>query len=271
VWHPGPRAPAGYGVAMSTGSRPRGRLPQRVYWVRRAIVLGAALLLVVGLAHLLGSGDSGSGGPSADVAAAKTRPTSSSAPPQGPVAVSSPSGRAHAKAPLLAAPDGPCDPADVTATPLPRTSHAGGPIGIVVALTSTRPACTFTVSPSSVALKISSGSDRIWSTQDCPRAVPRRDVVVRSAVPAKVVVTWSGRRSDPGCSRSTTWAEPGYYHAVAAVLGSEPSDVQFALVLPPRPVVTRTAHPRPARHASAPAAGTSPTGSPTATPTGKVD
>ena len=37
----------------------RGRLPARVYWVRRLMVLGIATLLVVGIARLLGGSSDG--------------------------------------------------------------------------------------------------------------------------------------------------------------------------------------------------------------------
>jgi hypothetical protein len=78
--------------------------------------------------------------------------------------------------------------------------------------------------------------------------VPKEDVVVRSAKPAVVPVTWNGRRiTDGTCGATNAWARPGYYHALAAVIGSEPTDAQFALSLPPRPVVTKTAHPKPTK------------------------
>ena len=39
---------------MGSVRHPRGRLPRRVYWVRRSVVLGVALLLVFGIGRLLG-------------------------------------------------------------------------------------------------------------------------------------------------------------------------------------------------------------------------
>ena len=39
---------------MGSVTHPRGRLPRRVYWVRRSIVLVVALLLVFGVGKLLG-------------------------------------------------------------------------------------------------------------------------------------------------------------------------------------------------------------------------
>jgi hypothetical protein len=96
-----------------------------------------------------------------------------------------------------------------------------------------------------VVVKIVSGSDRIWSSQDCGRAIKPEEVVVRSARPTTVAITWNGRRSDDGCPGGTGWAMPGWYHAVTAAIGSEPSDTQFQLTLPNRPVITRTASPKP--------------------------
>jgi hypothetical protein len=145
---------------------------------------------------------------------------------------------------VLAVPEGPCAVDEITVTPSVPTAVAGGRVDLVLELTGIRPACTFSVSSRTLAAKVTSGQDRIWSTQDCRGAVKSESVVVRSAEPARVVVPWSGRRSDEECSRTMPWALPGYYHVIAAVIGSEPADVQFRLGVPPRPVVTKTAHPK---------------------------
>jgi hypothetical protein len=124
---------------------------------------------------------------------------------------------------------------------------AGGGVDLVLGLTGVKPACTFTASSDTLVAKVTSGKDRIWSSQDCPASIKKASVVVRSAEPATVTVSWSGRRSDQQCSRSTAWALPGYYHLTAAVIGSEPNDTQFQLASPPRPVITRTAKPHPVK------------------------
>ncbi|WP_310961441.1 hypothetical protein [Nocardioides terrisoli] len=246
---------------MSALSRPAGRLPARVYWFRRALVLSVALLLVFGFAHLLGGGGSGGGSGGAQLAGDVHSTSPSPTPtPAGPMAVQTLAAGTSAKkakkttSPTpsvpLAAPDGACAADDITVTPSVPHPHAGGPITIDVKLTATRPACTFAVSSKTLAVKITSGSDSIWTSQDCPRAVPKKSVVVRSALPAVVPVTWNGRRSSGNCGPSNAWATPGYYHALAAAIGSEPSDTQFSLSLPPRPVVTKTAHPKPKRTTS---------------------
>ena len=56
--------------------------------------------------------------------------------------------------------------------------------------------------------------------------------MIRQAVDAPVVVTWSAKRSDEGCTKWTDWAMPGFYHVEAAALGGDGTDVQFELVAP---------------------------------------
>lgn len=232
---------------MRTVVHPRGRLPARVYWFRRSLVLLTALALVFAIGRLLG----GSGGQAPADRATVTATTPTAAPSRGvagPVPLQpATTGQAHpqpsATPVVLAAPTGPCALDEITVTPTVPTAAALNRVDLVLELTGVQPACTFSVSSHTVVAKVTSGKDRIWSSQDCPRSIKPASVVVRSAEPAEVVVSWSGRRSDDECSRSTAWALPGYYHVTAAVIGSEPADTQFRLSAPPRPVITKTAKP----------------------------
>lgn len=242
---------------------PRGHLPARVYWTRRLIVLGLPLLLVVVVIAMLSAGG-GTSTPQARLAGAAERTPathpSDNPRPSGPVAVATSPARSKAghraakPTPTvvpLAAPDGPCAADEITVTPAAPHARAGGDVTIAVQLRTARPACTFAVSGKTLAVKVTSGSDGIWSSQLCRGSVPHETVVVRSAQPAVVPVTWNGRRTTDGtCGVTNAWARPGYYHALAAVIGSEPSDAQFELSLPPRPVVTKTAHPKPKKSGS---------------------
>lgn len=252
---------------MSTVTRPRGRHPAYVYWGRRIMVLLTALAMVYFVAHALGgssSGDDDPEGRATVVAGTPTgSPTSTAPRPYGPVGVATggasgvttttPSGKPTGTAPpvVLAPPTGPCALDEITVTPTIETAPAGRPVPLTLQLTGMRPACTFVVSSRTLAARVISGSDRIWTSQQCPRSIAQQTVVVRSAVPTTVTVRWSGRRSDQGCSRSTSWALPGYYHLTASVIGSEPGDKQFRLVSPPRPVVTKTIKPKPVKKATA--------------------
>jgi hypothetical protein len=259
---------------MGSLTYPRGRLPRRVYWVRRGIVLGVALLLVFGIGKVLGGNgrdDTAGSAVTANNSSARQGPAASAA--IGPVAPSTKI-RAKDKAPLLP-PNGDCVDEEVSVLPSVTRAWAGQPITIQLELQGTQPACTFDVSPESMVVKIVSGEDKIWSSQDCPRSIPTTQVVVRSGQPVQVPVTWSGRRSDEQCTNQPAWALPGFYHVYAAALGSTPTDVQFEVTRAATRFVTRTPTPHPSTSASAtprkPASTTAPraNATPAAKPTSK--
>ena len=111
---------------MGSVRHPRGRLPQRVYWVRRSLVLVVALLLVFGIGKLLGGNgqDPAGSGVEASNTAAQQQP-SSSAPTVGPVAPSTSPGAKVPKAVLLP-PSGECKDDEVSVLPsVPRAWGAG--------------------------------------------------------------------------------------------------------------------------------------------------
>jgi len=233
----------------------RGRLPARVYWVRRVMVLGVAVLLVVGVARLLGGSSDASSGPDQAAKVADTADTADTPDPtvtpstNGPVDTGTKhhhGGRA-ADDPVtrVAMPSGPCTADDVAITPSVPKPIAGGDIAIVLDIsTLNTPACTWTLSRRTLAMKITSGNDVIWTTMDCGRTIERQDLVLRQSDPTRVKVTWNARRSEPGCPVQTKWALPGTYHVHVAALAGPPQDVAFLLSAPSPADVTRTAHPK---------------------------
>jgi hypothetical protein len=230
----------------------RGPLPPRVYWRRRVLLVGIVVLLVFGLARVLAAGsDASSSAPdsAAQVAAVPTATVTAtpSAAPSAPAAEQRGEGRRKKKrsAPVLVAPTGPCVDEDIAVTPTVRKAVAGRDVFLVLELrTIEAEACTWEVSAETLTIKITSGKDDIWASRQCPRAVPTRSVVVRSAVTTSVGVTWNARRSDEECSRLTDWALPGFYHLAAAALAGEPADVQFELEAPTPVVITRSPEPK---------------------------
>jgi hypothetical protein len=79
---------------------------------------------------------------------------------------------------------------------------------------------------------------------------------VRKHHRTEVDLVWNGQRSDSTCSRTTLWAQPGFYHAEAAALGSEPTDVQFELRPAVAPTITASPTPDPERSGKDKAKGT---------------
>jgi hypothetical protein len=221
------------------------------------MVLGIATLLVVGIAKLLGGSSDGSGNDSAatvaDTSSAGAGPASSApAPgPTDPAGAATAGTKKHRKKnraddPVSHAvmPSGPCSAGDVAITPSVPKPVAGGDISLVFDVSSIdTPACTWTMSGSSMALKITSGKDLIWTTTDCPKAIGKQDLVLRQSDPTRVRLTWDARRSEPGCPVQTEWALPGTYHLRVAALAGQPQDVTFLLTAPSPAQVTRTAHP----------------------------
>ncbi len=226
----------------------RGRLPARVYWVRRLMLLGVAALLVVGIGQLLGGSGGGSSGPDrATTVADKPAPTTGGS--------SSKHHGGHHHRPSdpttqLALPSGPCAADDIAITPSVPHPIAGRDISLVLDIsTVTTPACNWTLSGKSLALRITSGRDLIWTTVQCARTIPTQGLVLRRSEPTRVKITWNARRSEPGCPRLTDWARLGTYHLDVAALAGQPQEVTFVLQAPPTPQVTQTAQPQHHRHA----------------------
>ena len=222
----------------------RGPLPARVYWRRRLLLLVVVLGLVAGAVRLA-TLDAPEQRPQATQVAAEPAPTDAS--PADAAAATAPDIPSESRArtspprevekrdrgPVLAEPDGVCSDRDVAVTPSVPEPYGGGPVTIALDLrTISTPACTWQVSPSTLTVKLTSGDDDIWSSQDCPRAIPHQDVVLRNNDSTEVEVIWSARRSDDTCSGQTDWAMPGWYYVDAAALAGEPSDLHFELLAP---------------------------------------
>jgi hypothetical protein len=243
---------------MPTTVRPRGPLPARVYWTRHLIVFVVPVLLVVVLARVLGGSADGKDQSTATATQAGATTATTAAPTAGPTAEVATGGKKGKKnkknatvetappEPVLAEPTGPCTESDIVATPALTSAAGGADVPITINLrTVVTEACTWQASPETMTVTITSGSDYIWSSRECPVSIPPQDVVVRQAVDTPVVVTWSARRSDEGCTKWTDWAMPGFYHVEAAALGGDGTDIQFELTGGVPAVVTTTADPQP--------------------------
>ena len=253
MWQPDTPAPAFYrGDMPSSPLQTRGPLPARVYWTRRLVLLGVALALVAGLARLLGGSSDGSdpGSEKATTEGATTSATTEATPTEA--TPSEPARGTRKKKPTpteppLAPPSGPCESSDIVVTPAITTAEGGADVPVTLNLrTLQTPACTWTVSPDTLTVSITSGDDFIWASRQCPDSIATQDVVVRQAADTPVVVVWDdARRSDDDCSAQADWALPGFYHVESAALGGEPTDVQFELVPRASVVITKTVTPQP--------------------------
>lgn len=233
---------------MSTVRRPRGPLPARVYWTRRLVVLAIAVLLIVGIQRLL-TYDGSESEPSvaaSSVGAPFELPTLSGVPsPSTGMVIKSERRKAS-----LPQPDGPCDPQDLLVTPVIEAANVGRPVQVILEVTTTRSeACEFDVSGDSVAVNVSmrtGARELLWSTQDCPDALPGATVVARRDVPGRAVAEWDGRQSDVQCSSLQPWVDPGDYLVEAVALGgTQTGEQEFEMGGPVRETITRSVTPTP--------------------------
>jgi hypothetical protein len=149
------------------------------------------------------------------------------------------------KDPGKAMPTGPCADSDVVVTPTVPDGHAGGPVEVVLELTTLEAeACEWQVDPDSVFVTITDGTTTLWSSQHCPRAITPTRAVPRQDTPDRVSFAWSGKESQPGCTVETDWVWPGTYTINAVARGSVKAvEASFALGEPeaaPAPEQDRT-------------------------------
>lgn len=227
---------------MST-RRPAARTPLSpgVYWRRRTMVAGTAVLLVVAGVDLANGGDSGPSdtaqrvvarptGDPGDAATTRVRTgkgakkknkkNQQAAEPAEPVYTPPP-------APPPAEPDGACGNDDITITPVMGSAVAGRAVLVSLQLqTREAEACTWTISSDHLAYKITDGDgEDVWSSSQCPGQVPEDEIVVRSAMIATYRLAWNARSSSLDCPASMGFVDPGDYAVQAAAIGGEPSDV----------------------------------------------
>lgn len=240
----------------------RGPLSPGVYWRRRLVVLAVLLLLVVVVLRALGGGSDEQGaattvaddaaattpdGPSpsagptmsaadqAEVDAADAERAEAEAAEAAEVAAERAAERAARKAATapLAEPEGRCSDADVVVTPVVEGAVAGSDVSVLLNLrTVATEACTWETGPAHLTVKITSGDDDVWSSQQCPGRLDRTTLTVRSDSTTTTSLVWDAKRSSEDCPGTTPYAAPGYYHVIASSLGGEPNDVQFELVDP---------------------------------------
>lgn len=185
--------------------RPVGPEPASTYWLRRALVIAGVALLLVLATSLLGGGDDTpdtlAGAPTASPSPSVEPSVDPSASPT-PTASPSPSAAAA------------CAPTALEVEPAAgESSYAVGAsprLSLSITNTGTTP-CTRDLGQAQVELTVTSGRDRIWSSDDCAPGGDPDVVTLEPGEPVVQSVTWDGRRSLPGCAGEKAQAQPGTY------------------------------------------------------------
>lgn len=203
---------------MSTVLRGLEPQPRWVYWVRRAVVGLAALLVLVLIWALFLRGDGGGGGD--DPTGPATEPTTTETEP-----VEEPDTTASRA----------CEAGDLQlALTSDATSYAAGatPTFTVTITNGGGSSCTVDAGTASLEVLVTSGSDRIWSSLDCAvegAEGAERMLLLAEGAQEAAGVPWSRVRSDATCSTGLPEPRPGTYHAVAKLVGAQSADLVFNL------------------------------------------
>ncbi len=222
------------------------RLPERVYWIRRAFVLvclAIIIALVVWLGSLIGGGHTTASpakspgllptvstipsAPDSLEATALRAPGSTTPDPSTtPTATDQPTTATATSAPPPAA----CDPSLLSLSITgPGLIKAGATAQFTVTVTNSgSTACIFTFD-SRFTLKIVSGTDEIWSTADCAQWAPTGSKTLAAGAPATWQTTWDRHRSQATCKVVPTVLGSGTYVANAMYTGA--STAQLIMLL----------------------------------------
>lgn len=187
------------------------------YWRRRVYVLAGGITLI-GLVAWACSGSDHKRS-TAQVRNAAARVSPAAAPPVAPTSptpaatvtvTASPTAKAAKKRS-----GDQCDPGDVVVGVTPAGTVFSGRqhprFGLSVVNTGRR-ACTFDVGPKSLLIRISSGSDRVWSSARCVAQAGANPQMLRRGVPYLATLDWDRRR----CDGDTRAAAGTYVIAVGA-------------------------------------------------------
>lgn len=202
---------------MSTILRPVGPQPARVYWLRRAVVVGALVLVVLLMWSMVRGGGGGGDAAADDTPEVEaTVPTTDEEPTDDGDAART------------------CTGADLTlvVTADAASYAAGANPTFNVRITNTGDSsCTVDAGEATRELLVTSGSDRIWSSLDCVAAdAPERVLLLPAgASDEPVSVAWPRVRSNEQCGDGLPAPRPGTYHVVAKLVGAESQPATFTL------------------------------------------
>lgn len=180
--------------------QPVGPLPAQTYWRRRVVVLLAlvAVLLVAALPLL-------TGGDEPDRLATDAAPSASPDPSPSPTPSAVPE----------PCPDGALE---VVADSDAESYRVGARAALTLTVRNTGAvACRRELGQGAVELVVTSGEDRIWSSDDCAPGGPPGEILLEPDAVETARASWQTVRSAPGCPADQPQVQPGTYRVTARV------------------------------------------------------
>ena len=201
--------------------------PQWVYWMRRGLVLAVLLLLIWGISKFFSKAPADEAEPTVTSSApAQNTPSEPETPPtEQPTEPATPS--ESASVPAVTPKPTPTPTPSPQGTPScelselkldlvgPNRVVGTKPVEYQINLTSPEK-CTLDFAANELRFVITSGTDRIWTSDHCPVfKKPTTQVVSDKPVTAKI--TWPVKRSNKNCTLRPHVLQPGTYVAKASI------------------------------------------------------
>lgn len=181
--------------------RPVGPHEARVYWVRRAVIVGLIAVLIVVLVTVLSGGSS-------KKPAAKPTPTPTPTPQTSTPATNNAVLSCNLEVLKLV----------LSTDSDTYTSGESATLNGVITNPGTVP-CTLDVTPLHETWTVTSGADKIWTTKGCSKSSSKgKPIRIKAGGTRTISVAWNGHRLDPGCTSGSA-ALPGEYVLRASLDG----------------------------------------------------
>ena len=212
---------------MNSILQPVGTEPAKVYWRRRAVVVGAVVVALILLFMIWPSG-----GDSAPVAS----PTASAAPTAAASAGASSSASPVPSGSIPACPD-----ADVKVQAGVETDKptAGSDVVFIMTITNNSDVeCTRGVGAADTSFTVTSGGYRVWSSDDCNPGGEAASEVIPPGQAFALQATWDGSITEPGCPSPQRKATSGAYDVTATDGEVTSSATRFVLAAGASPAAT---------------------------------
>lgn len=192
--------------------QPVGPLPASTYWRRRLLLLVILVVVLILLLKAFGGGDAKKEALSGPGPSPTPSVTPSTAPAPFPSRATSPS---PSTPPQLL----PCRDSVLQVTT--ESDAEAYPSGATPKFTLTvrnigSVACRRALGPDAVELRVFSGEDRIWSSDDCNDAKGQGVMTLAAGEAQALSVRWPGKRTKPDCQVGAA-AQPGTYRVSARV------------------------------------------------------
>ena len=193
--------------------QPVGPLPASTYWRRRLLLGGVTVVALALLLRSCGGSDTGT----VDSSSASASPSPSPSAPRTTAPPASPAPSPSESAPP-AAPTACGDAAlSVTVESDAPSYRRGATPRFTLTVTNTGPvACRRALGPDVVELRVFSGEDRIWSSDDCAKGTGQGVLLLGAGEARALTVQWPGKRTRPNCETGAV-ALPGTYRVSARV------------------------------------------------------